>query len=267
GLGFLHGIRKGLDVLDQFVFGERSLADARLHDTRLLDAKLNRPAFGTLHSVGDVHRHRANLGIGHDAARAEYFAETANQRHQVGSGNAAIEVNLALADLVNQVLRANDVGAGGLCLIGLCASCEHADAQCAAGAVRQHYNSAHHLIRVRWIDAEIHRDLDGLVELRFGSLLNEPDRFGDRIGLFAVDTFASRLWAVSDVHCRYSVTVRPIERAEPSTILIAASTVSQLRSFIFCSAISRTCFLLTCPTDSRPGVFDPLSSLAAFLRK
>jgi hypothetical protein len=48
---------------------------------------------------------------------------------------------------------------------------------------------------------------------------------------------------------------------------IAASIVSQFKSFIFCSAISRTCALVTEPTLSRPGAFDPLSSFAAFLMK
>ena len=48
---------------------------------------------------------------------------------------------------------------------------------------------------------------------------------------------------------------------------IAASMVSQFKSFIFCSAISRTCALVTEPATSRPGAFEPLSILAAFLRK
>ncbi len=48
---------------------------------------------------------------------------------------------------------------------------------------------------------------------------------------------------------------------------MAASIVSQFKSFIFCSAISRTCALVTEPAISLPGVFEPLSSLAAFLRK
>ena len=95
------------------------------------------------------------------------------------------------------------------------------------------------------IDAEIHRDLDGLVEFRLGALLDQLDRFGERIGLVAVDAFARGLGAFSDCHDRYSATVRPIERAEPSIIFIAASIVSQFRSFIFCSAISRTCALVT----------------------
>src|ERR1700682_84603 len=45
----------------------------------------------------------------------------------------------------------------------------------------------------------------------------------------------------------------PMERAEPSIMLIAASIVSQFKSFIFCCAISLTCAFDTCPTGSRPG--------------
>src|ERR1700722_8283261 len=56
-------------------------------------------------------------------------------------------------------------------------------------------------------------------------------------------------------------------------IFIAASIVSQLRSTIFFSAISRTCSLVTLPTKPRPGVlapeagFLPILRFAAFLRK
>ena len=68
-------------------------------------------------------------------------------------------------------------------------------------------------------------------------------------------------------HGAYSLTSMPIERAEPSTMRMAASMVSQFKSFIFFSAISLTCALVTAPAVSRPGVFEPLSSLAAFLMK
>src|SRR5258707_15883008 len=66
---------------------------------------------------------------------------------------------------------------------------------------------------------------------------------------------------------RYPATSRPIERAEPSTIFMADSMVSQLRSFIFFSAISRTCARVTLPALSRPGAFEPDWILAACLRK
>jgi hypothetical protein len=38
GLRLLHGIDERLDVLDEFIFRERGLADASLNDAGLLDA-------------------------------------------------------------------------------------------------------------------------------------------------------------------------------------------------------------------------------------
>src|SRR5262249_37823227 len=108
---------------------------------------------------------------------------------------------------------------------------------------------------------------DGLVELRLRPRLDHLHRFRQRIKLGAVDALARRLGAFALCHRPYPPTSSPIERADPSTMRIADSTVSQLRSFIFFSAISRTCALVTEPIVPRPGVFDPLSMFAAFLRK
>ena len=43
---------------------------------------------------------------------------------------------------------------------------EDEDAHRLAGAVRQHDRAAHHLVGVPRIDAEVHREVDALVELR-----------------------------------------------------------------------------------------------------
>ena len=58
-----------------------------------------------------------------------------------------------------------------------------------------------------------------------------------------------------------------MERAEPTICAIAASTVSQLRSGIFCLAISSICFVVTLPTICVPTVLAPDSTPAAFFRK
>ena len=126
GLGLLHRIGERLDVLDELVVGERGLADAGLHDAGLLDAELDRAALGALHGAGDVHRDRADLRVRHQAARAQHLAEPADQRHHVGRGDAAVEVDLAALHLLDQILGADDVGAGGLGLVGLGAAREHA---------------------------------------------------------------------------------------------------------------------------------------------
>src|SRR5207253_980649 len=109
------------------------------------------------------------------------------------------------------------------------------------------------LVGVARVDAEIHRDLDRLVELRLGALFHQLDRLVERIGLRRIDALARLGDAFSDAH-DYAPTWIPIERADPSTMRIAASIESQLRSPIFFSAISFTCALVTLATLSRPGV-------------
>ena len=268
GFAFCTASAKALMFCHQLVGRERCLADAGLDDAGLLDAELDRAALGALDRIGDVHGDGADARVRHHAAGAEHLAEPSDQSHQVGRGDAAVEVDIAALHLLDQILRSDHVGAGGLGLVGLGAAREHRHPHVAAGAVRQVDDAAHHLIGVARIDAEIHRHLDGLVELGLGPLLDHLHRLFERIELHAVDAFAGRNGALSETaHGGYSWTSMPIERAEPSTMRMAASIVSQLRSFIFCSAISLTCALVTLPALSRPGVFEPLSSLAAFLMK
>src|SRR5260370_287263 len=113
-----------------------------------------------------------------------------------------------------------------------------------------------------------HRALDLPLALRFLPFFPYLPRLFQRIKLGAVDALADGRGTLSELdHGAYPATSIPIERAEPSTMRIAASMVSQFKSFIFCWAISRTCALVTVPARSRPGVFDPLSSFAAFLMK
>src|ERR1700724_3035106 len=190
-----------------------------------------------------------------------------SQRHHVGGGDAAVEIDLTALHLLDQVLRADHVRTRRLGFLGLGAAREHADPQGAAGAVRQGHHAAHHLIGMARVDAEIDRHLDRLVQFRLGAFLDHLDGAGERIKLFAIDALAGLLQAFSNCHDRYPATSTPIERAEPSTIFMAASMVSQFRSFILASAISRTCALVTAPALSRPGSLEPEVSLAAFLMK
>ena len=105
GLGLLHRIREGLDVLDQLVLGERGLADAGLHDAGLLDAELDRAALGRLDRAGDVHGDGADFRIGHHAAGTEHLTQAPDQRHHVGGGDAAVEIDVAVWHLLDQVVR------------------------------------------------------------------------------------------------------------------------------------------------------------------
>src|SRR5438093_233535 len=63
----------------------------------------------------------------------------------------------------------------------------------------------------------------------------------------------------------YSTTSRPIERAVPSIIFMAASVSYALRSLLFASTIWRTCDRVIRPTFSRFGFAEPFSTPAARL--
>ena len=79
----------------------------------------------------------------------------------------------ALRHLLDEIFRADDVGTGRLGLFGLGAAREHGNTRRTARAVRQIADAAHHLVGVLGIDAEVHRDLDRLVELRLGARLDD----------------------------------------------------------------------------------------------
>ncbi len=80
---------------------------------------------------------------------------------------------MGLVGRLGKILGADDVGAGGRRLVGLGPAGEDGDADGLAGAVRQVDHAADHLVGVARVDAEVHRDLEGLVELRCGIRLDQ----------------------------------------------------------------------------------------------
>ena len=59
------------------------------------------------------------FGFGIRPRGPEHLTETADERHHVGRGDAAVEIDLAALDLLDQILGPDDVGAGLLGLLGL----------------------------------------------------------------------------------------------------------------------------------------------------
>src|SRR5690606_22378416 len=126
------------------------------------------------------------------------------------------------------------------------------------------------LVGMARVDAEIHRDLDGLVELRLGVTLGDPHRLVQRVALRAVEARidAAQPLAVLRHGAQPSTTVMPMERAEPASMRTAASSSLAFMCCILVLAISSSCDFVTRPTGPpRPGVWLPFSSFAALSRK
>ena len=91
---------------------------------------------------------------------------------------------------VDEVFGTDDVGTGLAGFLGLGVLGEHGDADRLAGAVGQVHHAADHLVGVTRIDAQVHRDLDGLVELGLGARTHHRDGFAESVELLAIDAFA-----------------------------------------------------------------------------
>jgi len=96
--------------------------------------------------------------------------------------------DLTVLHLLHQILSAHHVGTGGLGFVGLGAAGEDADAHGATGAIGEIDHAAHHLVGMLGIDAQIHGDFDGLVELRAGRALNQLHRLFQGINRVAVES-------------------------------------------------------------------------------
>ena len=90
-----------------------------------------------------------------------------------GVAMATSKLKLPGLDLGGEVVGADEVGTGVAGLLGGFAGCEDGDAHVLAGAGRQGDGAADHLVGLAWIDAEANGDLDGLVELGRGHLLDD----------------------------------------------------------------------------------------------
>src|SRR3954468_9264486 len=249
-------------VLEQRAVLERGLADDEMHDRRAVGAVLDLAGLGLLHGLGHVHRHRADLRVGHLALRAEDATQATDDGHEVGRRDGDVEVGEAALDALGEVLRADHVGAGLLGLARLVALGEDGDGHVLAQAVGQRDGSAQLLVGVAHVQPGADVDLDGLVELRRRGPLDERDRLGGRVLVLAVDP-AARLEELLAV-LGHQATSTPIERAVPAMILIAASTSLALRSGSFFSAIARSWSCVIRPTFSRCGSPEPFSMLIAW---
>src|SRR4051794_25377850 len=236
---------------------EARLADRQVHVGRAVGAVLDLAGLGLLDRLGDVHRDGADARIGHLALRTEDAAQPADDRHEVRRGDRDVEVGESALHAVGEVLRADDVRARLLGLLGLVALGEDGDGHVAAEAVRQRDGAAQLLVGVADVQACADVDLDGLVELRRLGLLDQRDRLGGRVLVLAIHLRArlEELLAVAG----HQATSTPMERAVPAMIFIAWSTSWALRSCSFFSAIARSWSVLMRPTFSRCGSPEPFS--------
>ena len=101
----------------------------------------------------------------------------------LAGGERDVEVGPAALDALDQVVAADEVGAGLLRVAGAFALGEDEHAYGLAEAVGQQRRAADLLVGVARVEAGAHVQLDGLVELGGRGLLGQVDRLLRRVGL------------------------------------------------------------------------------------
>ena len=96
---------------------------------------------------------------------------------------ATSKSSMPALDLGDEVVGADEVGAGGPGLGGGVAGGEHRDPDVLAGAGGQGDGAADQLVGLAGVDAEPDGQLDGLVELGRGQALHQVDGLGRRVQL------------------------------------------------------------------------------------
>eukprot|EP00042_Codosiga_hollandica_P026760 m.128533 g.128533 ORF g.128533 m.128533 type:complete len:312 (-) comp52295_c0_seq7:6802-7737(-) len=206
-LGLVQSLDQRAQVAFQLVGVERATAEGAVDDAGLVDAELDLASLGVLDGGGDVRGHGANLGVRHQAARAQDLTQGTDDTHRVRRGDDHVEGHVARLDALGQVFHADNVSTSGTGFVSLGALGEDGDALGLAGAIGQHDGAANDLVRLLGIDAELHGNVDGLIELGGGQALDQFEGFGQRVQLGRFDLASQRLLLLGELGH-----VRPLPR-------------------------------------------------------
>ena len=180
----------------------------------------------------DVLRYRAALGRGHQSLGSQHAAQASHLGHHVGGGDGDVEVEPPALHLLDEVVDAGRDGPGRFRRLDVRSLTERHHPQGFPGALGQTHRPADRLVRLLRVDPQLDGDVHRLVELRPAALLQELDRLAEVVFLVMVDLGGRGTVTLAFLDHGQPSTLMPIERAVPSTILMAASMLAALRSLI-----------------------------------
>src|SRR5213592_5042275 len=153
----------------------------RVDNACLVDTKFHFSSLHFLDRLGDFESHCAGLGVRHQAARAEHFAQLTGGAHHVRSGDHRIVICPPFHDFLNDFVTANEIRPRFLRFANFLAARNHQHAYCLAESIRQTHGAADDLVGMLGVHAQINRQLDGFVELRMMRLLQHLGRFAELV--------------------------------------------------------------------------------------
>ena len=144
-----------------------------MQECRLINSELNATGLHILNGSGQVKCDCPGFGAGHQAAWAKLLTKSTNLTHHIGCCYGDVEIEPAAFNLLDQVIKTNKIRSSCLCLVGFLTLGEYQYLHLFTSAGGQHRYSAHHLVSVARIDAELHMNFDSRIKFYVANLLEE----------------------------------------------------------------------------------------------
>ena len=211
-------------VLNQRLATHRHTTGHDVQVGQAVHAKLHATGLQLVHDPAHVVGHGSGARVRHQTSRTQNPTQRSDDAHVVRRGHGGVEVQPATADSLGQLVGADLIRARVTRFLRPVAAGEHDDALLLAGAIRQRHGTAHLLVRVGGINAQVGVKLHGLIELRRRQTQQHVYSVAQRVLSRAVHARPSLPIPPTMSRHAYSSTSMPMLRAVPATIFIAAST-------------------------------------------
>src|SRR5271157_667814 len=120
----------------------------------LIGSKFHPARLQLLNRLGNLEGNSAYLGVRHEPPRSQNLAKFTDLAHHIRGRDGLVKLQPALLDLFDNVVGTDKIGSCFLGLFLFLAFCKYKYPDFLTQAVRQNNRSAHHLVRMPWVDTQ-----------------------------------------------------------------------------------------------------------------
>src|SRR5713226_6220307 len=180
-LGFHHGLDYRVGVLRKLRGVKLDLADRAVNNPGLVHTEFHFAGLYFLDRPGNLESHRAGLRVGHQAARAEHFAELSGGAHHVRRGDYRVVICPAFHDFLHDFIAADEIRPSFLRFANFFTARNHQHTHGFAESIGQTHGAADDLVGMLRVYAQINCQLDSFVELGMMRFLQHLGGFAELI--------------------------------------------------------------------------------------
>src|SRR5664279_2958070 len=122
-----------------------------MNDSGFINLEINLTLLHFFNSLTNFHSNSSTFGVRHQSAWTEYSTKLTDLSHNRWHGYNNIHICPTAFDLVNKIVKTNEIGSGFSCFTLLVGGTENENTCLFSCSVREGNNAANHLIGFSWI--------------------------------------------------------------------------------------------------------------------